>query len=124
MRPSVKLFLLADLIVVPTGGVEFRQDVFSTGVGFGAVAGKFVRRLGFDHCQHEISGVAQKIISPFARTSASLDAHGNNAAVGETFLLADLIVVPAGSVQFRQDVLSTAVGFSDHANIYRIRASC
>ena len=78
------------------------------------VAGKFVGRLCFDHCQHEISGVAQKIISPFARTSASLDAHGNNAAVGETFLLADLIVAPAGAVQFRQDVLSTGVGFSDH----------
>jgi hypothetical protein len=26
--------LLADLVVAPAGGVEFRQDVFSTGVGF------------------------------------------------------------------------------------------
>jgi hypothetical protein len=33
--PVRKALLLADLIVVPTSGVEFRQDVFSTGVGFG-----------------------------------------------------------------------------------------
>jgi hypothetical protein len=26
--------LLADLIVVPTGAVEFRQNVFSAGIGF------------------------------------------------------------------------------------------
>jgi hypothetical protein len=39
------------------------------------------------------------------------------AAVREAFLLADLIVIPTGSVQFRQDVFSTGVGFSDHAKI-------
>jgi hypothetical protein len=32
---SGKTLLFADLVIVPTGGVEFRQDVFSTSVGFG-----------------------------------------------------------------------------------------
>ncbi len=63
-----------------------------------SVAGKFVRRLGLDHCQHEISRVPQKIIGPLARTAPSLDTDGNDTAVRETFLLADLIVVPAGGV--------------------------
>jgi hypothetical protein len=62
------------------------------------VAGKFVRRLGFDHCQHKISRVPQKIVGALARTATSLDTDGNNTAVGKTFLFADLIVVPAGGV--------------------------
>ena len=81
------------------------------------VAWKLVGCLGFDHRQHEVSGIAQQIVGTFGRSTAGLGSNRDNASICKTFLLADLIVVPARGVELWQDVLSTGVGFSDHAAI-------
>jgi hypothetical protein len=45
------------------------------------------------------------------------DGPGTNnydATVSKAFLFVDLIVVPAGGVKLRKDVLTAGVGFGDH----------
>ena len=51
MRPSVKVLLLADPLVVPTRGVELRQDVFPTSVSFSETGH---RRQGFSSIRQQL----------------------------------------------------------------------
>ena len=67
----------------------------------------------FDDRQHEIPGVTQQVVGPFCRTATRLSSYDDDASIGKAFLFADLVVVPASGVEFRQDVLSTSVGFGD-----------
>jgi len=83
-----------------------------------SVSSQFVRWLGFDNRQHEIPGVTQKIVGSFRRTAARLASYDDDASIGEAFLLAYLVVVPASAVEFRQDVFSAGVGFSDHKEVF------
>jgi hypothetical protein len=58
---------------------------------------------------HEISGTAQKIVGALCRAPSSLCPDDKNAPIRETFLLADLIVVPAGGVELRQNVSASVI---------------
>jgi hypothetical protein len=50
--------------------------------------------------------------------------HNHDPAIGEAFLLVDLIVVPASGVKLWQHVFATGVGFSDHLNGNMLKAKC
>jgi len=41
--------------------------------------------------------------------------YDHDPAIGETLLLADLIVVPPGGVELWQNVFATGIGFGDHS---------
>ena len=75
------------------------------------------RSFCFDHREHEVSGIAQEIVGSFGGPAARFSADDENAPVRKTLLLADLIVVPASGVKFREDVFSTSVGFGEHRNL-------
>ncbi len=62
-------------------------------------------------------GRGEQIVQPPARFTYMALAHGDNAAVGEVFLLADLIVGPASIVEFGQHVFSAGIGFGYHRGI-------
>jgi hypothetical protein len=125
---SIKLVLLARRKVeldnpVPVGRISELEAEYR-GVIFGllqSIASQSVCRLRFHHREHEVPCIAQEIISAFTGPAASPRTHGNYAAVSEAFLLADLIVVPAGGVKLRQNVFSTGVGFVDHTRALRSR---
>jgi len=48
------------------------------------------------------------------RPATSLVADNYDATICEAFLLADLIVIPIGSVELRENVFSTGIGFGNH----------
>lgn len=79
-----------------------------------SIARKFVRRFGFNDREHEIPRIAQQVVGALRRPATRPISHHHDAAVGEALLLADLIIVPARVIEFRQDVFSAGVGFRDH----------
>ena len=76
--------------------------------------GVLVGRLGLDDGNHEIACVTKEVVGPFLGEPANFVAGYKNSAVGERFLLADLVITPAGGVQLGQNVLPAGVGFSNH----------
>jgi hypothetical protein len=77
-------------------------------------SGNLVRCLGLDHRQHEIPGVTEQVVGAFGRAPSRLASYNDDAAIGEAFLLADLIVAPSSGIKLRQDEFSAGVGFSNH----------
>jgi hypothetical protein len=76
-----------------------------------------VKRLGLYDCDWEIAPVAEKLIQTFLRTPFHLAARDHNTAIGKTFLFAYLIVCPARSIEFRQDVAAAGIGFSEKSHL-------
>jgi hypothetical protein len=83
-----------------------------------SVSSQFVRWLGFDDSQHEIPRVTQQVVGAFRRTPTRLASYDDDASIGEAFLFAYLVVVPARAVEFRQNVFSAGVGFGDHKEVF------
>jgi hypothetical protein len=83
-----------------------------------SVSSQFVRWLGFDDSQHEILRVTQQVVGAFRRTPARLTSYDDDACIGEAFLFAYLVIVPPRAVEFRQNVFSAGVGFSDHKEVF------
>lgn len=81
-----------------------------------AVSGILVDRLCFDDGDREVRAIPQKIIEAFLGTANGPVARDDDTTVGEGPLFVYAIVVPAGGVQFRQDVLATGVGFRERGH--------
>ena len=103
---------LDDLLAV--GGVgEFQVEDFGVFLGLlEPVARRLVAGLGLDHGDGEIAGVAEPVIGPFLFQPPNLLRGGHDPPIREGMLLLDLVVGPAGPVEFRQDVDATSIGFS------------
>ena len=65
----------------------------------------------FDDGDSKIGTVAEEIIRSFLFAADRPVAGDDYAAIGESALLIDVIVGPTGSVELREHVLSTSVGF-------------
>ena len=78
----------------------------------------FVRWLGFDDSQPEIPRITQEVVGAFRRPMTRLASYDDGASIGEAYLIAYLVVVPARVVEFRQNVFSAGLGFSDHKEVF------
>ncbi|MFZ0638213.1 MAG: hypothetical protein WAN33_01050 [Candidatus Acidiferrales bacterium] len=78
----------------------------------GEAIGRFlVIGFGFNDGDSKIRPIAEEIIGSFLLTTDCAAASNDDPAIGESSLLVDVVVGPAGSVQLREDILSTSVGF-------------
>src|SRR5260221_4814254 len=77
------------------GGIGEREAQ-NSGVIFGlleTICRLAIRRLGLDHGENEIAGVAEKVIGTFARAATGATGIGDNAAIRETPLLGNRVRV-------------------------------
>src|ERR1700694_4549446 len=76
-----------------------------------AVTGILICSLRRHDSYRKIWTVPEEIICAFLRSSDRTVSCNNNTTIGEGLLLADAVVVPSCSVEFRQDILSAGISF-------------
>jgi hypothetical protein len=76
-----------------------------------SVSGIRVDGLGLYDSDGEVTPVPQKIIRTLLRSSLHLVSGDHDPAIREALLLANLIVRPARSIEFGQDVATARIGF-------------
>src|SRR5713226_5352881 len=76
-----------------------------------AVTGIFVRGLRLYDCNRKIRPIPKEVINAFLRPTYRPIASDNDAAIGNSFLFADTVIIPRRSVEFWEDVLAASVRF-------------
>lgn len=74
-----------------------------------AISGVMGFVLGFDYGE----AVVEDVIGAFLELAAGFGAGGHDAAVGEGHLFADLVILPAGLVEFGGDIDAAGVGLGE-----------
>ena len=77
------------------------------------VAGFLVVGFRFNDCNGEVWSITQEVVCSLLLSPNRAVASYDDAAIRECPLLVNMIVSPTRCVKFREDVLSTSVGFGE-----------